>query len=367
MSYAAWNQVTDVSSMLGAMLDAASAKFLELGSLPKHAVALDLACGDGSLTALANTMFGSRGSQMIGVDASQSMITAAQAQYPNLRFHLGDITQQLFAENSCDAAYCRFGLPFLSDQSAALASAYVMLKPGARFCVMSVADGEHNDFFNVLEVLGQPIVGHVLQWGKPEILSHHLEALGFQQVLTKKIRAQVTVADPSAYWNTVRGLFGFPPGPIPPALAARVAPGTRLSISIVYAVGTKPDPNAPAQRDVRSAEDVIAIARRNSREVSAISISQMFKGERVTFLDVRAPGTRVAQIKDSLHVTRDELEEKLPALVPDPAQVIVVYCDLGNQSALATNQLRAMGYVNVWSLQRGLAGWEYVGGKTVPV
>lgn len=362
-----WQHVVTVSHFMGQLLEAASSKFLELGSLGRGQRAVDIACGVGSLAAQAATIVAGQGGGVVGIDACPEMIAAANAMYGTaggaLQFAVHDAHQGVGHPNSYDAAFCRFSLPFLADPARVLAACHEALKPGGRMCVMSIADAEHNDFMRALA--GPPIVDHVLQAGHQDRIASQLQDAGFQNVLTKRIRALVTIGDPNEYWQCVRGLYNFAEPTIPAVIADRVRPGARLTVSIVFAIGRKHDPNAAVQHEVQSAADAVALARRKTREINPKSI-QAFKGEQVVFLDIRSPSARLTKIRDSINVTRDDLEKQLPAMVPDPATNIVVYCQNGNQSVLAAGQLRAMGYTNVWSLQRGIEAWEYVGMKTVP-
>ncbi|HEY5935110.1 MAG TPA: methyltransferase domain-containing protein [Kofleriaceae bacterium] len=363
-----WDQVANVSHCMGQMLSAASSKFLELGNLGRGQRVLDLACGVGTVAAQAGAIVG-EGGWVVGLDSSPEMVAVANQYFgggDTVKFAVHDVLDPVGHPDSYDTVFCRFSLPFLTNPGIALAGSFAALKPGGRMCIMSIADFRDNDFIRVLEVIDSPLVNHVLQWGTPQAIANEVAAAGFQGVLTKRIRALVTVNDPNVYWHCIRGLFGFADPIMPPALARHVVPGTRLGVSFVFALGRKPDPDAPVDIVVQTPEDTIAVARRKTREISATSLGQTFKGEPVVYLDVRAPGSRVTKIKDSINITRDDLEKQLPAMVPDPSTIIVVYCQSGNQSALATTQLDALGYRNVWSLQRGIEGWEYVGKRVVP-
>ncbi|MBA3819471.1 MAG: methyltransferase domain-containing protein [Deltaproteobacteria bacterium] len=364
-----WKQVTGVSHCMGQLLAAASSKLLELGGLTRGQSVLDLACGVGAVAKEAAALVAGSGGSVLGIDACEEMVAAATqhcAGDSTVRFAVHDALSGVGHPDSYDSIFCRFSLPFLQHPSVALEHSLNALKPGGRLCIMSIADGAHNDFIGALEVTGSPYVNHVMQWGNQDALAHQLEAVGFQGILTKRIRALVTVHDPNAYWDCVRGLFGFPDVAMPPEVARRVVRGSRIQVSVVLALGRKHDPHAEVTAEIQTAQDVIALARRKTREIGPTSLSQTFKGEKVVYLDVRAPASRLTQIKDSINVTRDDLETRLPSLVPDPATIIVVYCQQGSQSALAAGQLHAMGYSNVWSLQRGIEAWEYVGMKVTP-
>ncbi len=69
------------------------------------------------------------------------------------------------------------------------------------------------------------------------------------------------------------------------------------------------------------------------------------------------PGARV--------VPRGMLEKVIDRLVPDPATPVVLYCDVGNRSALAALVLEEMGYRAVRSLAGGIERWKAEGLPTV--
>jgi molybdopterin/thiamine biosynthesis adenylyltransferase/rhodanese-related sulfurtransferase/molybdopterin converting factor small subunit len=68
------------------------------------------------------------------------------------------------------------------------------------------------------------------------------------------------------------------------------------------------------------------------------------------------PGARV--------VPRGMLEKVIDKLAPDPATEIVLYCDVGNRSALAALVLEDMGYRAVTSLAGGIDRWKAEGRPT---
>jgi SAM-dependent methyltransferase len=87
---------------------------------------LDLGCGDGVLT----ERIVEAGAVVIGVDASEEMIAAAQARGLDARLADG---QALDFEAEFDAAFSNAALHWMSDAAAVAAGVYRALKPGGRF------------------------------------------------------------------------------------------------------------------------------------------------------------------------------------------------------------------------------------------
>jgi rhodanese-related sulfurtransferase len=64
-----------------------------------------------------------------------------------------------------------------------------------------------------------------------------------------------------------------------------------------------------------------------------------------------------SRIPGAIHVGRGVLEASIESRVPQKSTPIVVYCQSGGRSAVATDVLTKMGYTNVSSLAGGLAGY----------
>jgi ubiquinone/menaquinone biosynthesis C-methylase UbiE/rhodanese-related sulfurtransferase len=355
-----WDSVTDVGDHFATCVWQASAKFLELGSLAPGKIVVDLACGTGSLAVQAAERVRGNGGRAIGIDASARMIEAARqrgAVADNLELAVGDAAALALPEGSCDVIYCRFALPLLADPAAALARSLAALKPGGRFAVMGLGGENHNEFFTVSrEAVGQPLQ-RSLALGEPRRLATLLEDAGFEGVRTRTIRALITVEDPGSYWGCIRGMFGIAAVQPPPDLAQRVRPGQRLSLELVYALGTKRDPAARTAHRVRGMADMVAAARRSIRELSPYEVKRKLKGEQVVFLDVRDPDSRDTCIKGAVNIPRGELELRIGEVVKDPRALILTYSQRGEHGALAARALQDLGYENVWNLYGGMAAW----------
>ena len=119
-----WN-ATQYAQQGRFVADLAGGVFASLAPQPGERI-LDLCCGDGALTA----KIVASGAQVLGVDASASMIAAAQA--------LGLDARVINAESlpfatEFDAVFSNAALHWVRNQDAMLAGVHRALKPGGRF------------------------------------------------------------------------------------------------------------------------------------------------------------------------------------------------------------------------------------------
>jgi len=68
-------------------------------------------------------------------------------------------------------------------------------------------------------------------------------------------------------------------------------------------------------------------------------------------IDVRSPEEfRGGQVTDAVNIPLEQLRESLPRRVKDKNQVLLVHCLSGGRSGIAKQQLKGMGYPNVFNL-----------------
>ena len=109
-----------------------------------------------------------------------------------------------------------------------------------------------------------------------------------------------------------------------------------------------------------SYRELVARARAEIREVSVDDLAE--RGRPPVVVDVREVGEFVGGvIPEALLVPRGNLEGVISKMAPDPATEIVLYCAVGDRSALAAKALEEMGYQNVSSLAGGIAQWRRLG------
>jgi ubiquinone/menaquinone biosynthesis C-methylase UbiE len=112
---------------------------------------LEVAAGTGVVTrALASTLPASVG--IVATDLNQAMIDQAAAVGTSrpVEWQQADAQQLPFADASCDAVVCQFGVMFFPDKARAFAEARRVLKPGGVY-LFSVWDRiEDNEFADVI-------------------------------------------------------------------------------------------------------------------------------------------------------------------------------------------------------------------------
>jgi rhodanese-related sulfurtransferase len=113
----------------------------------------------------------------------------------------------------------------------------------------------------------------------------------------------------------------------------------------------------------KTGADLINEARSRIHEVSAAEVRAMMeRGEGAVYLDVREPQEfNLGHLPGALHIPRGNLELKVEAAVARDA-FVVSYCASGPRSALATDTLQQLGYVNAVSLSGGWREWVVSGG-----
>jgi rhodanese-related sulfurtransferase len=104
-------------------------------------------------------------------------------------------------------------------------------------------------------------------------------------------------------------------------------------------------------------------AKTRVREIGADRLGALQKAAPAPILvDVREDNEwDKSRIPGAIHVGRGVLEASIESRVPQKSTPIVVYCQSGGRSAVATDVLTKMGYTNVSSLAGGLAGYLAAG------
>lgn len=101
---------------------------------PPGRATLDLGCGEGRVAAdLARV-----GHAVVGVDRSPSMVAAARAAHPAIRFEEADAAALPFADESFDCVVAFMSLHDMDDLDGAVREAARVLEPGGRLCVAVV-------------------------------------------------------------------------------------------------------------------------------------------------------------------------------------------------------------------------------------
>ncbi|SHE19358.1 rhodanese-like domain-containing protein [methanotrophic endosymbiont of Bathymodiolus puteoserpentis (Logatchev)] len=109
-----------------------------------------------------------------------------------------------------------------------------------------------------------------------------------------------------------------------------------------------------------TAMDLVANAKQNISEISVAEAKQDLSEHLI--LDVREPAEFAAgQLPNAINIPRGVLEFQInnhPDFAGQHAAKIIVYCQSGGRSALATETLHKLGYTNAVSLAGGYKAWS---------
>lgn len=142
---------------------------------------LDLGCGSGQLTQKMHEL----GCQVVGLDNSPEMISAAQAQFPAVPFQVGDAVD-FHLDPPFDAIFSNATLHWVTDYAAAIRCMYGNLKPGGRIVVEFGGKGNIQHIEGALRQAladrGYAQQAALRQWYFPSIgeYASALEAQGFR-------------------------------------------------------------------------------------------------------------------------------------------------------------------------------------------
>jgi rhodanese-related sulfurtransferase len=133
-----------------------------------------------------------------------------------------------------------------------------------------------------------------------------------------------------------------------------------------------PEHLSEALRTNRSGGKTVAqLIAEASRDIPFMSMAEVH--ERITaggagdllLLDVRERDAYDrGHLPGAKHISRGQLELKVDRELPDPTSRILVYCQIGRISTLATATLRQMGYARTVALDGGYETWCQAGYPT---
>jgi rhodanese-related sulfurtransferase len=117
-------------------------------------------------------------------------------------------------------------------------------------------------------------------------------------------------------------------------------------------------------------KDLVAVARAQIRNLTVAEVASELIEHKIVLIDLREQAERDVHgaIPGTLHIPRGMLEfctdPELPvhAEALEPSRHIVLYCALGNRSALAALMLTTMGFPHVAHLDGGFEAWRRAGG-----
>jgi enediyne biosynthesis protein CalE5 len=175
---------------------------------------LDVACGAGEPAATAARRV-APGGRVTAIDLSPDMVAVTRRKVARLGFdHVEaqemDVQALSFADDTFDAATCRFGLMFCPDPVRGAAEIRRVLKPGARFATAVWDVPARNPFFtSIAGVLAEfvpmpapdPSAPGVFRLAPPGELERVLRAAGFSQVSVESRPIVLRYASPDEYWQ----------------------------------------------------------------------------------------------------------------------------------------------------------------------
>jgi rhodanese-related sulfurtransferase len=104
--------------------------------------------------------------------------------------------------------------------------------------------------------------------------------------------------------------------------------------------------------------DLAESARERVREISVADARARIK-DGATLIDVREDNEwNEARAEGALHLGRGVIERDIVHQIPDKSAELILYCGGGYRSALAADNLRKMGYANVFSMIGGWKAWR---------
>ncbi|MDI1229979.1 MAG: rhodanese-like domain-containing protein [Methylobacter sp.] len=114
-------------------------------------------------------------------------------------------------------------------------------------------------------------------------------------------------------------------------------------------------------RATTKTEDLVAAAKQHIIEIDVAKSKQLLTEGNIVLIDTREESEyAVGHVDGALLVPRGMLEFKvgnMPELA-DKSKTVLIYCRLGNRSALAAQTLQQLGYTNVLSMAGGFEAWK---------
>ncbi|HEX8719091.1 MAG TPA: rhodanese-like domain-containing protein [Pyrinomonadaceae bacterium] len=106
---------------------------------------------------------------------------------------------------------------------------------------------------------------------------------------------------------------------------------------------------------------IVADARTRVREVDVPqTLERVRRGARL--IDVREDNEwERGRARGAEHIGRGVIERDIETKAPDRGAELILYCGGGYRSALAADNLRRMGYTNVYSMAGGWRAWQEAG------
>ncbi|MBV6503642.1 MAG: Ubiquinone/menaquinone biosynthesis C-methyltransferase UbiE [Fimbriimonadales bacterium] len=165
---------------------------------------LDMGCGAGGLA----TKAAQKGAKVTGIDAAETLIEIAKGKLPRGEFHVCDIENLPFENDTFDAVIACNSIQFAEDRVAAAKEAKRVLRPGGRFGIGMWCEPEKCEFAPIFKAV-QEIMPPPPRPPEP-LLSERANLLdvidqaGFNVLDEKEVDCLFHFGDDDQFWRGLR-------------------------------------------------------------------------------------------------------------------------------------------------------------------
>lgn len=119
---------------------------------------------------------------------------------------------------------------------------------------------------------------------------------------------------------------------------------------------------AACQSQPAVTEEIVPVGEGSYKNITAEGLNMMLKGKDFVLVNVHIPFAGDISNTD-LSIPYNEITEAsyLSQLPEDKDAKIVLYCRSGRMSQIASEELVALGYTNIWNFKNGMVEWEQAG------
>jgi len=145
---AGWNRnAPNYADAFGRATEQFITPLLDAAKVTSSTRVLDLACGPGSLSAVA----AARGADVTGVDIAAEMVAVARQRNPDIPFRRAPAQELPFDDRSFDAVCCGFGMHHFPDPGEAAVEVFRVLRSGGAFSfTVWSGDADKRRFFDLV-------------------------------------------------------------------------------------------------------------------------------------------------------------------------------------------------------------------------
>lgn len=166
---------------------------------------LDMGCGAGGLA----TKAAQKGARVTGIDAAETLIEIARRVLPNGEFHVGEIEDLPFANDTFDAVIACNSIQFAENPVAAAKEAKRVLRPHCRFGIGMWCEPEKCEFATIFkaaqEFMAPPPGPPEPSLSERRNLLGLLDQAGFNVVAESEVACLFHFRDEDGLWRGLRG------------------------------------------------------------------------------------------------------------------------------------------------------------------